>query len=53
MEKIKEMIGVRTISKTMSNLDVNNIDNKLRPAKFISFSLMVDPNVLGDLQLQF
>ena len=51
MEKIKEMIWVHTTSKTTRNFDDNNSDSELRSPKFISFSLVMDQDVLYDLQL--
>ena len=53
MEKIKEMIGVRITGETTSNFDNSNDHNKSTSHKFISFSLVIDQDVLSDLQLQF
>ncbi len=53
MEKIKETIWVRTTSKTTSDFDKSDDDSEPRPPKFISFSLLIDQDVLSDLQLQF
>ena len=53
MEKIKKMILIHIISKTTSNFDYSNCDSNPRPLKFMSFSLLINQNILSDLQLQF
>ena len=53
MAKIKEIIWVYITSKTISNFDKNNGNNKLRLFKFINFLLLINQDVLSDLQLQF
>ena len=53
MKKIKKTIWVCTTSEITSNFDKSDGDNKLRPSKFINFSLLIDQDVLSNLQLQF
>ena len=53
MEKIKETIWVHITSKTTSDFNENDSDNKPRPPKFISFLLSIHQDVLSYLQLQF
>ena len=53
MEKIRKTIKLRTTSETTSNFDKSNSNSKSRSLKFISFLLLIDQDILGDLQLQF
>ena len=51
--KDKKMICVYTISKTMSNFVSSDNNSEPKPLNLISFSLLIDQDVLSNLNQQF
>lgn len=53
IEKIKDTIWVYIFSKIINHINNGNSDSKVRSPKFISFSLLINQDILSDLQIQF
>lgn len=51
IQKMKDIIWIYIISKTITNFNYNNGNNNSRPFKFISFSLLIDQNIASLLTI--